>query len=224
MTRAANARIAGITFLFYIAVAFPSMVLFNRATNAEGTAAILAHVSEHLFELRAAIILTLLSSFAAVVLGVTLYGITRDEDHELAILALACRLCEGFVGAFSLLGTVSLLWLARAGSGPDALDAATANTLGEVLLMPSDSPTVSATFFAVGSTLFSYLLLRGRTIPAPLAWLGVFASILLVIGLPLKLVGLLEGPVTTLMWIPMAVFEIPLGFWLLIKGVPAPLA
>ena len=32
---------------------------------------------------------------------------------------------------------------------------------------------ISATFFAVGSTLFSYLLLRGRMIPILLAWLGV---------------------------------------------------
>jgi hypothetical protein len=29
----------------------------------------------------------------------------------------------------------------------------------------------------------------------------------------------LRGPVTQLMWLPMAAFEIPLGLWLLIKGV-----
>jgi hypothetical protein len=33
MTRTTNARIAGFTFLFYIAVAFPSMVLLERATS-----------------------------------------------------------------------------------------------------------------------------------------------------------------------------------------------
>jgi hypothetical protein len=36
MTRSANARIAGFTFLFHIAVALPTMMLMNRATNAEG--------------------------------------------------------------------------------------------------------------------------------------------------------------------------------------------
>ena len=55
-----------------------------------------------------------------------------------------------------------------------------------------------------------------------LAWLGVVASVLLVVGLPLQLAGLLTGPVTQLLWIPMAAFEIPLGFWLLIKGVRTP--
>jgi hypothetical protein len=74
----------------------------------------------------------------------------------------------------------------------------------------------------VGSTLFSWLLLRGRLIPVSLAWLGVVASILLVVGLPLQLADVLHGPVTQLMWLPMAAFEIPLGVWMLIKGVRAP--
>src|SRR5438093_11943539 len=83
----------------------------------------------------------------------------------------------------------------------------------------------TATFFAVGSTLFSYLLLRGRMIPVPLAWLGVIASVLLVVGLPLQLAGFLRGPVTSLMWLPMLAFEVPLALWLLIRGVaiPAPM-
>jgi hypothetical protein len=43
-----------------------------------------------------------------------------------------------------------------------------------------------------------------------------------VVGLPLRLAGFLHGPVTDLMWIPVAVFEVVLGFWLLIKGVAVP--
>ncbi|HEX9423014.1 MAG TPA: DUF4386 family protein [Pyrinomonadaceae bacterium] len=77
-------------------------------------------------------------------------------------------------------------------------------------------------FFAVGSTSFSWLLLRGRMIPVGLAWLGVLASVLLVVGLPMQLAGLLRGTVTQLMWLPMAVFEIPLALWLIIKGVATP--
>jgi len=36
-------------------------------------------------------------------------------------------------------------------------------------------------YFAVGSTLFSWLLLRGRMIPVTLASLGVVASVMLVV-------------------------------------------
>ncbi len=80
-----------------------------------------------------------------------------------------------------------------------------------------------ATVFAVGSTLFSYLFLRARSIPVWLAWLGIFSSVLLVVGLPSQLVGLVKGPVVDYyMWIPMFVFEVTLALWLLIKGVAAP--
>jgi hypothetical protein len=80
----------------------------------------------------------------------------------------------------------------------------------------------SATFFAVGSALFSWLLLRGRMIPVALAWLGVLASILVVVCHPLQLAGLLGGPITSLMWYPMLVFEVTLALWLIIKGVTTP--
>jgi hypothetical protein len=73
-----------------------------------------------------------------------------------------------------------------------------------------------------GSTLFSYLLLRGRTVPVPLAWVGVLGSVALVIVLPARLVGLVLGPIMWLVWLPMLVFEVALALWLLVKGVPEP--
>jgi hypothetical protein len=222
MTRRTNARVAGFTFLFYIAVALTGMVLSNRATSGEGTAAKLASIAQHASEYRVAFVLDLVSCFCALVLAVTLYSITRDQDPDLAMLALTCRVAEGVIGAVSLSGTLGRLWLATA-AGANAPDPATASTLGAVLLnLPSWSSNLAATFFAVGSLLFSYLLLRGRIVPVPLAWLGVLASILVVVCLPLQLAGILRGPITDLMWFPMLAFEVPLGLWLIIKGAAMP--
>lgn len=221
MTRTTNARVAGITFLVYIAAGIGSTVLFGRAAGGEGTAARLARIAAHAADVRLAIVLSLLGCFAALVLGVTLYGITRGEDHELAVLALACRVAEGVLGA-SNFRMPALLRLATEGAGAGAPDAGTANALGAFLLMPGAGTVLGATFFAVGSTLFAYLLLRGRMIPVLLAWLGVLASALLVVTLPLQLTGLLQGPATWYMWMPMLVFEVVLGLWLIVKGAAAP--
>jgi ABC-type glycerol-3-phosphate transport system permease component len=84
----------------------------------------------------------------------------------------------------------------------------------------------SAIFFAVGSLLFCWLLLRGRMIPAALAWLGVIASALLVVILPLQLAGVLTGTgwsdsITWFVWLPMLVFEVTFSIWLFVKGVRA---
>ncbi|MDQ2841325.1 MAG: DUF4386 domain-containing protein, partial [Acidobacteriota bacterium] len=197
MTRMTNARIAGFTLLFYIAIGISHIVLMNRATGGEGTAAKLAHIAEHASDVRVGILLGLLECFSALVLGVTFYGITRDEGPEIAMFALVCRVCEGVLGAIGIPQTLALLWLATAG----APEAGTANALGAYLLMPGPAAPVGAIFWAAGSTLFSYLLLRGRMVPVSIAWLGVLSSALLVVGLPLQLVGVLTGPPTTYMWL-----------------------
>ena len=78
MTRTTNARVAGFTFLIYIAAGVSSMAL---ARYVPVTA-----------------VLALVGSFSALVLGVTLYVITRDEDPDLAMMALACRVIEAVPG------------------------------------------------------------------------------------------------------------------------------
>jgi Domain of unknown function (DUF4386) len=166
MTLRTNARIAGVTLICYFAAGIASLVLSGRA-----------HATD---------LLSLMTSFAALVLGVTLYAITRDQDPDLAMLALACRVIEA---------------------------------------MPGTPGTI---YFAVGSTLFSWLLLRGRMIPVALAWLGVLASALMVVILPLQRAGLFGGAVhwsssvTWLMWFPLLVFELTLAVWLIVKGVATP--
>jgi hypothetical protein len=222
MTRRTNARIAGLTYLLYIAVAFPAMVLFDKATRGDNIATQLATIAQHSTSLRVTVLLGVVSCFCALVLAVTLYGITRDEDRELAMLAFACRVGEGLVAAVPFT-TLGLLWLATS-TGSTAPDVSAANALAVYLLKVGTwETTTAALLFAVGSTLFSYLLLRGRMIPVALAWLGVVGSALAVAILPLQLAGLIIGPITQVVWIPVALFEITLAFWLIIKGVAAPI-
>jgi hypothetical protein len=91
MTRRTNARIAGFTFLLYIAATIAGMVLFIRATDGGGVAAQLADIARHATDVRLTIVLGLLGNFCALVLGVTLYSITREQDPDLAMLAMICR-------------------------------------------------------------------------------------------------------------------------------------
>src|SRR5215471_3577274 len=222
MTRMTNARVTGFAFLLYIVLGLPAGMLMARATSAEGIAAKLVSVAQHANDLRVAVVLVLFSSFCALVLGVTLYGITREVDPDLAMLALTFRIGEGVIGGISVQRSLGLLWVA-ATTGANALDNQTAHVLGTLFSGPGGAlGPVGALFFAVGSTIFSWLLLRGRMIPAVLAWLGVVVSITWVVGLPLQLADVLRGPIVTwVMFVPMAAFEIPFALWLLIKGVAA---
>jgi len=224
MTRKTNARIAGFMFLFYIVTGIASLVLFSQATSgAVGTAPKLVSIAQHATTVRLTVLLALCAFVSAVVLGVTLYALTRDEDRDLALLALCCRVTEGVIAATSVVRTLQLLAVATMVTGTTvaAADAAAANALGGLLLQQGGwSGNIAATCFVMGSTLFSYLFLRARSIPMALAWLGVLASAMLVIALPLELAGIIRVPF--LMWIPMLVFEVSFALWLMIKGVKPP--
>jgi len=163
-SRLIYARVAGFTFLFYIAVGLTSMTLDDQSPMID--------------------LFSVLMSFSALVLGVMLYALTREQEPIVAMLALTCRVLES-------------------------------------------AQVESSIFFAVGSMLFCWLLLRGRIIPIPLAWLGLIASVLLVVILPLQLAGLFSptswsSSITWLVWLPMLVFEVVFSLWLLIKGVAMP--
>jgi hypothetical protein len=161
MTIPTNSRIAGIAYLAYIAVGIGSMA-------ARGNPGVVA-------------VAGVAMSFCALLLGVTLYAITREQDRDLAIAALICRVLEAAPGE------------------------------GEI-------------YFAVGNTIFCWLLLRGRLIPAALATLGVAASAGLSLLVLLQTGGLLGGrmswssPVTWLVWLPLLIFELTLAAWLLVKS------
>ncbi len=221
MTRRTAATIAGIAFLLYIVFGLTALVL-SATGEGEGTAARLAAIAAHATQMRVSVVLELLETYCALVLAVTLYAITKDVDANLALFVLAFRTGEGVLGAATLPRSLGRIWLATA-SGPAAPDPASANALAAVLLkLPSRDVAIGGSFFAVASAVFAYLLLSGRLVPLWMAWVGFLGSILLVIVLPLQLAGVVGSPITDVVWLPLLVFEVPLGFWLIFKGVAEP--
>jgi len=81
-------------------------------------------------------------------------------------------------------------------------------------------------FFAAGSAIFCWLLLRGRLIPAALAWIGLASSTgLVMLLLAQSVTGARtdwSSPVTWFVWLPMLVFELTFAAWLLTKPIPLP--
>lgn len=207
-------------FLFYIVNGITTLAISGRITTGATIGARLANIAHHpgLMRLNAALIL--LTGFDAFVLAVAIYALTRDYDRDLALIALVCRIAEGVANVSGATNTMRLLWVATSATNAAPADAAARYALGDYLLNAGGGP-IGATFI-VASTIYSYIFLRSRTIPAALAWLGLIASLLLVINIPLELASISRGPLGWLMWMPMLAFEVTLGVWLLIKGVNNP--
>ncbi|HEY2798314.1 MAG TPA: DUF4386 domain-containing protein [Thermoanaerobaculia bacterium] len=219
MTLRTNSRVAGIAFLLYIAAAMSGMMLGGSASAGDTPAAKLASLAAHAGQARLGLILEMVGCFCAFVLAVTLWAITRDEDPDVALLAAVFRVGEGVAGAVTLDAAAERIWLATKGGG---LDATIRNTLAAVDFGAPQAMGIGATCFAVGSTLFAWLLLRGRIVPVPLAWIGVVGSLAAVVVLPLRQVGFIGGPLTNIVWLPLLVFEVWLALWLIVRGAAAP--
>lgn len=209
MSSAISARIAGFTLLAYIAAGVVSLVLTQAIGAQPDIAGKLARAAENIMFLRYAALLDLLCAFFALILAVTLYAVTSPHGATAAMFAMICRVVEGLLIATSLSDTLGVLWL---------LEQPTEGS-GNVHLLASyvmrSEVALTSIFFAMGSLTFAWLFLRGRLIPAPLAWLGIIASLVLLIVLPPQLVGFLSDPMLSVAWLPMLLFEVPLALWLI---------
>jgi hypothetical protein len=221
MTVRTSSRVAGFAFLLYIAAAMTGMILGGGASAGDTPAARLAGLAAHAGQARLGWMLELVGCFCAFVLAVTLWSITRAVDHDLAFLAAVFRVAEGVAGAVALDAAAERLWLAaHAGE----LDPVTRDVLASVQFGVRERMGIGAACFAVGSTLFAWLLLRGRIVPVSLSWIGVVGSLAAVLILPLRQAGVLGGPLTNVVWLPLLVFEVWLAVWLIVKGASAPAA
>ena len=216
MTLRANARLAGLTFLVYFITGMAGLALFGQVAAGTDTTAKLMSIAQHASLARATVLVLWLEFLCAVVLGVTLHALTRDQDRNLALLGMACRLTEGAILAVAAGNRLHLVAAATASTaaGPDGV---AARALGASLM--SGGGGTAEFCFTAGSLIFASLFLRARSIPVWLAWLGVLASILWLVVLPLEMLEFLHGPVIYALGIPLVVFEVVLALWLLIKGV-----
>jgi hypothetical protein len=216
MTRAVVARVAGGTFLLYIAVKVTGSILFEGSLGSGGAASRLASVAAHASDLRIATVLALANCVCALVLGVLLYFYTRRGHAELATFVLICRTGEAVLNGVYALGMISLVFIATAST--QASRDTEATLVVAIARSTRHATLVMAFFLAVGSAAFAWVLMRARLAPRYLAALGVFGSLPPTIGMPLQITGALRGFPTQVLWILLFLFEIALGVWFLTSG------
>lgn len=155
--------------------------------------------------------LMLTGSLLTVPLALGLYHAVRPVQATFALGALCFRLSEAALGVLSTVAGFPSVrsWLAD-------------SSLGMALLHLAhwDSATAFAAFlFTMGSTIFFGLFVKSQYIPAALAWLGLFASVLALAACLIHLFHPAFPAMTMYAWSPMLLAETSTGLWLLIKSV-----
>lgn len=214
-TQVRYARLAGFMFLFVIVADLLSMFITCRF-QVPGNFAETAHrimKSELLY--RIGLSSGLIGSLSTVFLAMGLYVAVKPIDGNLALLAMVFRLAEATLGG--VLNVFSFIVL-QIYVGADYRNAFDANQLSALVNLSPGSDIV-AVFFSIGSILFFYLFLKSTYIPKVLSALGLFASVLVPIICFGGLISPQHAKMLQLGWLPMALAEISVGFWLLSKGV-----
>jgi Domain of unknown function (DUF4386) len=162
-----------------------------------------------------------LLTFAGVVVLVwSLYQLLKPVNRQLAVLAVFFRLVELGVhfGAVSF-GVVALSLLGG-GEYTRAFDTAELNGLvGFALRAQMAGLGLGFIPLGIGSAIFALLLLRSGLVPRLLAGWGVFASLLLAAYAFGNVLSSRTSDFFYLGMLPMLVYEVSLGAWLLFKGV-----
>jgi hypothetical protein len=208
-----NARIAGVFYLLtfasiptlglYAAVLEPGYVLGDGPDTAAVVGALLEIVV----------------ALACIGTAVALYPILTKHSQWMSLGFIGSRTLEAatiFAGAASLLAVVSLR---QAGVGPDAVVPA------QALVALHDGLHLGQSLMpAVNAALLATLLYRARLVPRILPLVGLIGAPLLVVTTLGALFGLWPevSPITGVGALPIALWELSLGVWLVAKGTTTP--
>lgn len=217
------ARIAGFTLLFGFAIVvfgqfWLSSGLFVPDDATQTAAAILAH--ETRFRLYA--VCNLLYVMDLLVLLTALYVVLKPVGRGLALAAASLRFVYAMLWIATLLNMLGALRLLGDAPYLKVIEPDHLRALARLRLRDSyDDYYVGLPFFALASTLCAWLWLKSGYIPKALAGFGLAASAW---GVFCALAFLVfphfnESVNDWLFDTPLGLFEVVLGFWLLIRGI-----
>jgi hypothetical protein len=216
------ARVVGALYLLQMATGvFGQVFVRDRLIvhgNVEKTAQnIIAH--ERLFRL--SIAGDLITYTAVIVLIWAFYIVVRPINRNLALLAVLFRLAENVV---LCVATICSLVALRLLSGTGDLKAFLPEQLYSlatlIIHVQGLGMNVGFVLLGLGSALFAWVLLKARYVPAALPILGIFGSLLLAVGTLAVLIFPRLGSVAMACMMPMGLYEVSLGLWLLVRGLP----
>jgi len=218
------AKVVGAMYLFGFVAVFDELYVRGRLiidNNAAETARnIIAH--ETLFRLGIAVDLIEMASM--VVLLTALYVVLKPVNQSLALLAAFWRLMEAAICVVMTLSSFDVLRVLSSADYMRVFQADQLRALTSIYLGAHGAGyNVAEIFLGLGSTVFGYLWFKSRYIPRVLAAWGVFSSLLVATCTFASVIFPSFQDITfPVCYLPIAIFELTMGFWLLIKGLRQP--
>ncbi|MFC2086332.1 DUF4386 domain-containing protein [Bacteroidota bacterium] len=216
-------RIAGIMFLLNLIVPLLNWTfVLSKFNVAENVIATSNNIMANEFLFRFGITVELFMSVGLIVLALVLYKILKPVDKNLAMFALFLKLVEATLMAVTVLVPFIALQLLNK---EVYLEVFTLEQLQAPIGLIFNSHTaitsIPMVFLGLDMIVFSYLFFKSKHIPQILAGFGIFSFTLILIQsimYMLKPEYAIMSINQIIFWSPSGLFEIIIGFWLIVKG------
>lgn len=215
------ARLAGLLYLIQMITGIFGFYAHGRLTASGDAVQTAKNISDSQTLFRLGTVADLLTALVVVILTWCLYVILKEVDQNLALLAVFLRLVENAIAAAGISNDFLALRLLSDTMYLQGFDPKQVQVLARLLVGAQGwSLQIAFVFLGSGTAVFAYLWWRSRYIPRAIAAVGIFGASLLAVGTVAIMIVPGLGVIGLSYMMPLGVFEIGLGFWLLIKGVP----
>lgn len=212
-------KIAVITGVIFIIATFAGPMLATPLIPVLTGTDYLTQFSAHTNQVAGGVLLWIISAFTSVGIAISLYPVLKARNAGLALGAVIFRTIEA---AFYMVGVVilmSLLTLSQQFTTASAADRASLQAIGNLLVSVHDHAGLLAVFaFCLGALMYYYVFFQSRLIPR---WLSVFGIVAIILMSTACVLALFSGNLVTSyppLWAPIAVQEMILAVWLIVKG------
>ena len=180
----------------------------------------LTAVTDRPDQLAVAALLYLIAAASSVGIAIALYPLLRQINVALALGSVVFRTIEAVFYIVAVVSLTTILPLGRQLAAAPADDRAGIGAIADSLLQMREHSTLVGVFaFILGALMYYILFYRARLVPRWLSVWGVAALALMMTACLLSLFS--DNPVTgyTLLFLPIAVQEMVLAGWLLVRGL-----
>ena len=218
-----HARAAGIFYLLTFASSIPALVLIGPVLHDAGYVTGAGQDTRVLW----GCLLDAVNALTAIGSAVALYPVVKRQNQSLALGFVTSRMLEAaviMIGVVSLLAVVTMRQDFAGPAGGDAVTlTVTAGALVDVrnwtfLLGPGLMPAFNAILLGI-------LLRRSRLVPRIVPTIGLIGAPLLLAAMLATYFGAIDqvSPISGILTLPVAAWELSLGLWLTVKGfTPSP--
>jgi len=179
----------------------------------------LARVSTQPNQVTAGVLLSLIAYLACAGIAVAMYPVLKKWNVGLALGSVIFRTIETAFYMVALVSLMSLVTLGQQFMTAGVADRTLLQAIGDLLVKVREHAGLLAVFaFCVGAFMYYYLFFQSRLIPRWLSGFGIVAIILMMVACVLALFS--GNRITSYIPLaaPIAVQEMVLGVWLIVKG------